>query len=71
MPPCRIVCCRISGFVNKKIKRTTRGAQNFIEHWERATSSKKPVGTEAFRLGRDLALTPGKVITRLSEAAVH
>ena len=41
-----------------------RGAQNFVEDWERAISGKKPVGTEAFRLGRDVALTPGKVIYR-------
>jgi polyhydroxyalkanoate synthase len=41
-----------------------RGAQNFIEDWERAVSGKKPVGTEAFQLGRDVALTAGKVIYR-------
>jgi len=41
-----------------------RGAQNFVEDWERAISGKKPVGTEAFQLGRDVALTPGKVIYR-------
>ena len=41
-----------------------RGAQNFVEDWERAVSGKKPVGTEAFQLGRDVALTPGKVIYR-------
>jgi polyhydroxyalkanoate synthase len=41
-----------------------RGAQNFVEDWERAISGKKPVGTEAFRPGRDVALTPGKVIYR-------
>jgi polyhydroxyalkanoate synthase len=41
-----------------------RGAQNFIEDWERAISGKKPVGTEAFQVGRDVALTPGKVIYR-------
>lgn len=41
-----------------------RGAQNFIEDWERAISGKKPVGTDAFQLGRDVAVTPGKVIFR-------
>ena len=41
-----------------------RGAQNFVEDWERAISGKKPVGTEAFQLGRDVALTSGKVIYR-------
>ena len=59
MSPCRIACCRISGFVNKKFEDdTTRGAQNFI--WEPAISGKKPVGTEAFQLGRDHALHAGQ-----------
>jgi polyhydroxyalkanoate synthase subunit PhaC len=41
-----------------------RGAQNLIEDWERAISGKKPVGTDAFQVGRDVAVTPGKVIFR-------
>lgn len=41
-----------------------RGAQNLIEDWERAISGKKPVGTERFQVGRDIAATPGKVIFR-------
>ena len=41
-----------------------RGAQNFLDDWERAVSGKKPVGTEAFEVGRDVAITPGKVILR-------
>ena len=41
-----------------------RGAQNFVEDWERAVCGKKPVGTEAFQVGRDVAVTPGKVIYR-------
>jgi polyhydroxyalkanoate synthase len=41
-----------------------RGAQNFREDWERATSGKKPIGAEAFQVGRDLAVTRGKVIFR-------
>jgi polyhydroxyalkanoate synthase len=41
-----------------------QGAQNFIEDWERAVSGRKPVGTEAFEVGRNLAVTPGKVIYR-------
>jgi polyhydroxyalkanoate synthase len=40
------------------------GARNFVEDWERAVSGKKPVGTEEFVVGRDLAVTPGKVIFR-------
>jgi polyhydroxyalkanoate synthase len=41
-----------------------RGAQHLVEDWERAVAGRKPVGTEAFRVGRDLAVTPGKVVYR-------
>ena len=41
-----------------------RGAQHFIEDWERAISGKKPIGTERFTVGRDVAVTPGKVVHR-------
>ncbi|HXQ82906.1 MAG TPA: alpha/beta fold hydrolase [Xanthobacteraceae bacterium] len=41
-----------------------RGMQNFIEDWERAASGKRPIGTESFVVGRDIAATPGKVIYR-------
>ncbi len=40
------------------------GWQNLIEDWERAISGKKPVGAEAFAVGRNVAVTPGKVIYR-------
>ncbi len=40
------------------------GLQNFIEDWERTVSGKKPVGTEKFVVGRDVAVTPGKVVYR-------
>jgi polyhydroxyalkanoate synthase len=40
------------------------GFQNLMEDWERAVSGKKPVGTEQFVIGRDVAATPGKVIYR-------
>ena len=40
------------------------GFQNLIEDWERAISGKKPAGTEKFVVGRDVAVTPGKVIYR-------
>ena len=40
------------------------GFQNLMEDWERAISGKKPVGTEQFVVGRDVAVTPGKVIYR-------
>jgi len=41
-----------------------RGAQNFLEDWERAVSGKLPVGTGSFRPGREVAVTPGKVVFR-------
>ena len=41
-----------------------QGWQNFVEDWERAISGKPPVGTEAFQVGRNLAVTPGQVVYR-------
>ena len=41
-----------------------RGAQNFLEDWERMAAGRKPMGTEAFRVGHDVAVTPGKVVYR-------
>jgi len=41
-----------------------RGMQNLVEDWERAVSGKKPVGAEGFQVGRDVAVTPGKVVYR-------
>ncbi|HEU5478821.1 MAG TPA: alpha/beta fold hydrolase, partial [Candidatus Tumulicola sp.] len=40
------------------------GQQNLAEDWERDISGKKPVGAEKFVVGRDVAVTPGKVIYR-------
>jgi polyhydroxyalkanoate synthase len=40
------------------------GLRNIAEDWERAVSGKKPVGTENFVVGRDVAATPGKVVYR-------
>ncbi len=40
------------------------GAQHFIEDWERAVSGKPPVGAEKFVVGRDVAITSGKVVYR-------
>ncbi|MGR8921137.1 MAG: PHA/PHB synthase family protein [Gammaproteobacteria bacterium] len=39
-----------------------RGWQNFLEDWQRAVSGQPPVGAEDFVVGRDLAVTPGKVV---------
>ncbi|WP_371038636.1 PHA/PHB synthase family protein [Rhodosalinus sp. FB01] len=41
-----------------------RGAEHFLEDWERAISGKLPVGTEDYLPGRDVAVTPGKVVYR-------
>ena len=41
-----------------------RGWQNFVEDWERTAAGKPPVGTEAFQVGKNLAVTPGKVVYR-------
>src|SRR5207344_2378463 len=41
-----------------------RGAWNFIEDAERALAGRKRVGTEAFQVGRNIAITPGKVVYR-------
>ncbi len=41
-----------------------RGAQNMAEDWERAISGKPPVGAENYQPGRDVAVTPGKVVFR-------
>ena len=40
------------------------GLKNLAEDWERAVSGKKPIGSENFKVGRDVAVTPGKVIYR-------
>jgi len=40
------------------------GFQNMLEDWERKISGKKPAGAENFVVGRDVAVTPGKVVYR-------
>ena len=41
-----------------------RGFWNFVEDWERAINGRPRVGTEAFRVGENVAVTPGKVVFR-------
>ena len=41
-----------------------QGFANFVEDWERSVSGKRPVGCENFVVGRDVAVTPGKVVYR-------
>jgi polyhydroxyalkanoate synthase len=40
------------------------GLQNFLEDMERRAGGKRPVGAEAFVPGKNVAITPGKVIYR-------
>ena len=62
-----------SPFVNPEVIEQTlrqggmnfvRGAFNFWEDWQRSASGDKAVGTEAFQVGRNVALSPGKVVFR-------
>jgi polyhydroxyalkanoate synthase len=41
-----------------------RGAANLAEDWRRLALREKPKGTENFKVGKDVAATPGKVIYR-------
>jgi polyhydroxyalkanoate synthase len=41
-----------------------RGFWNLVEDWERAVNGRKPVGADAFKVGKNLGLTPGKVVFR-------
>src|SRR6202046_2885520 len=41
-----------------------KGFQNYMEDAERAIAGKRPIGADAFVVGRDVAKTPGKVIYR-------
>jgi polyhydroxyalkanoate synthase len=40
------------------------GFGNFLDDLERAAGGRKPAGAEAFQVGRDVAVSPGKVIFR-------
>ena len=41
-----------------------QGFANFVDDWERTVSGKRPVGCENFVVGRNVAVTPGKVVYR-------
>jgi poly[(R)-3-hydroxyalkanoate] polymerase subunit PhaC len=41
-----------------------RGFWNFVEDWERSLNGRAPAGTEAFKVGENVAVTPGEVIFR-------
>jgi len=41
-----------------------QGGVNFIEDWQRMARGLKPVGADAYKVGRDVAAPPGKVVFR-------
>jgi len=41
-----------------------RGAANWLDDFDRLLAGKPPAGTEKFVVGRDVAITPGKVVYR-------
>ncbi|MEI7556029.1 alpha/beta fold hydrolase [Candidatus Chlorohelix sp.] len=41
-----------------------KGTSNFIEDWQRTLQGQKPAGAEKFKVGKNVAITPGKVIYR-------
>ena len=41
-----------------------QGYQNFLEDWECSVLQKRPVGTDRFKVGKDVAISPGKVVYR-------
>jgi polyhydroxyalkanoate synthase len=41
-----------------------RGFWNLVEDWERATNGRPPIGAERFKVGDNVAATPGKVVFR-------
>jgi polyhydroxyalkanoate synthase len=41
-----------------------RGMFNFADDWDRMLSGKRAAGAEQFQVGRDVAITPGKVVLR-------
>jgi phosphotransacetylase len=43
-----------------------RGALNFWEDWHRLAAGENPTGAEAVQVGRDVAVTPGKVVETVS-----
>lgn len=41
-----------------------QGTRNLLEDWQRLADREKLIGVEAFRVGQEVAATPGKVIFR-------
>lgn len=60
-------------FLNPEVLQTTleergtnlqRGAQYFLDDFKRLATGAKPAGAEAFEVGKNVAVTPGKVVFR-------
>ncbi|WP_435103287.1 PHA/PHB synthase family protein [Arhodomonas sp. AD133] len=60
-------------WLNPEVARTTaeqgganlvRGWHNWLADWERTVAGRPPVGAEAYRVGDNVAVTPGKVVYR-------
>jgi polyhydroxyalkanoate synthase len=52
--------------LNERGMNLLRGFGNFIEDAQRSLLGRPPVGSEAFRVGETVAITPGKVVLRNS-----
>lgn len=40
------------------------GLRFWMEDWERTVSGKKPIGTDAYRVGHEVAASPGRIVLR-------
>ncbi|MCP5267146.1 MAG: polyhydroxyalkanoic acid synthase [Burkholderiaceae bacterium] len=49
---------------NEEGQNLVRGLENFVEDLRRTVNGEAPAGTEDFELGKNLAITPGKVVFR-------
>ena len=50
--------------INERGANLARGASNYREDFKRSLRNEPPAGVEAFRVGENLAITPGKVVYR-------
>lgn len=50
--------------IEERGQNLVRGMQNFIEDFGVAISGAKPIGAEQYKVGRDVGVTPGKIVYR-------
>jgi polyhydroxyalkanoate synthase len=60
----------ISRTRDESSKNLVRGFNNLVDDVMRATTGRPPAGTEAYRVGETVAVTPGKVVSRTRLAEV-